>query len=253
MFPLRNWEASIILIKKFSHIFSDPPRWDSTCRSEQKQAVLCGWVYLLVLCDGMPGIIVLLFMIDHKRFITVCSFLLSRCAILSWDHWQPHLMMGYETKVWFQPSQPWLRLDLEDVCILSDNYAFFLFEIGLHRAKPVPPPRSHSLEASSQAAAKKAEGERGGNACHLSENLAKNDENLMGEYVALRLAPALLLFGWKVDRKMVSSHVIIRREQRVRVACQACLINDATMAAQLWFSTCSWCWSLSPTSKDEFL
>ena len=33
-------------------------------------------------------------------------------------------MMGYETKVWFQPSQPWLRLDLEDVCILSDNYAF---------------------------------------------------------------------------------------------------------------------------------
>ena len=130
----------------------------------------------------------------------------------------------------------------------------FLFEIGLHRAKPVPPPRSHSLEASSQAAAKKAEGERGGNACHLSENLAKNDENLMGEYVALSLAPALLLlFGWKVDRKMVSSHVIIRREQRVRVACQACLINDATMAAQLWFSTCSWCWSLSPTSKDEFL
>ena len=61
----------------------------------------------------------------------------------------------------------------------------------------MPPPRSHSLEASTQAAAKKAEGERGGNACHLSENLAKNDENLMGEYVALRLAAAalLLLFG----------------------------------------------------------
>ena len=62
----------------------------------------------------------------------------------------------------------------------------------------MPPPRSHSLEASTQAAAKKAEGERGGNACHLSENLAKNDENLMGEYVALKLAAAaalLLLFG----------------------------------------------------------
>ena len=82
------------------------------------------YISYIVLCDGMPGIIALLFMIDHKQFITVCSFILSRCAILSWDHWQPHVMMGYETKVWFQPSQPWLRLDLEDVCILSDNYAF---------------------------------------------------------------------------------------------------------------------------------
>ena len=45
------------------------------------------YISYIVLCDGMPGIIALLFMIDHKRFITVCSFLLSRCAILSWDHW----------------------------------------------------------------------------------------------------------------------------------------------------------------------
>ena len=63
------------------------------------------------------------------------------------------------------------------------RYLLFLFEIGLHRAKPVPPPRSHSLEASSQQV--KKEGLERGNACHLSENLAKNDENLMGKCCCL--------------------------------------------------------------------
>ena len=169
---------------------------------------------------------------------------MSRCAILSSDHWQPHLLVRacYETFLIRVIPTP-IETRFRGCVHIEWQLCLFLFEIGLQRAKPVPPPRSHSLEASTQAlaAAKKAEGERGGNACHLSENLAKNDENLMGEYVAPISALLPLLFGWKVDRKMVSSRVIIRREQRVRVACQACLINDATMAAQLWFSTCSWC------------